>query len=141
MVNRNLVSAKLSQLASRVGRVRAHTRPSSDELAADADAFDLVAFNLMIAVQLCADIASHIIADAGWRSALTLAESFARLHEHGVLAEGSSRALARAVGLRNIVAHGYSAADPQLVHLAATAGLRDLDRFAIEVAVWIAAQK
>ena len=141
MVNRNLVSAKLSELASRIGRVRAHTRPSSDELAADADAFDLVAFNLMIAVQLCADIASHIIADAGWRSALTLAESFARLHEHGVLAEGSSRALARAVGLRNIVAHGYSAADPKLVHLAATAGLRDLDRFATEVAVWIAAQK
>ena len=52
MVNRNIVAAKLTDLAARVARVRAHRKASSAELTADADAFDLVAFNLMLSVQI-----------------------------------------------------------------------------------------
>jgi uncharacterized protein YutE (UPF0331/DUF86 family) len=32
---------------------------------------DLVSFNLVLAVQSCSDIASHIIADEGWPAAQT----------------------------------------------------------------------
>lgn len=96
MVSRDVVAAKLADLSARVERVRKHCggRASSTDLAADPDALDLVAFNLMLAVQICADIASHIIADAGWPGARTLAESFLRLHERGVLSQETSRARA-----------------------------------------------
>jgi hypothetical protein len=50
-------------LAQRVQRAKAHCTTTPAELAADADALDLVSFNLMLAVQCSADIASHIIAD------------------------------------------------------------------------------
>ena len=139
MVNRNIVAAKLTDLAARVARVRAHRKASSAELTADADAFDLVAFNLMLSVQICADIASHIIADEGWPSARTLAEAFDQLHKHAVLAQPTSEALARAAGLRNVVAHGYAGSDVGLVHAAATQGVADLEAFAREVARYIAA--
>jgi uncharacterized protein YutE (UPF0331/DUF86 family) len=138
IVNRDVVAAKLAELARRTERARKHVKPTSAELAADADALDLVAFNLMLAVQTCADIASHMIADSGWPSTRTFAESFGRLHEHGVLTRPTSDALARAAGLRNIVAHGYAGVDVSLVHAAATSGLRDLDAFAREVGEWIA---
>ena len=98
---------------------------------------DLVSFNLMLAVQSCVDIASHAIADEGWPPAGTLADAFARLAEHGVVSTKTKLALTRAVGLRDVVAHGYAGIDPASVHAAVTLGVADLDAFAIEVASWM----
>ncbi len=44
----------------------------------------------------------------------------------------------RAVGLRNVVVHGYAGSDPAMVFAAATRGLGDLEAFATEVAQWLA---
>jgi uncharacterized protein YutE (UPF0331/DUF86 family) len=140
MVNRDVVVAKLADLALRAQRAGAHVPATSAELAADPDALDLVAFNLMLAVQICADIASHIVSDEGWPAARTLGEGFARLAEHGVLTQTTADALGRAAGLRNVVAHGYASVDVDLVYRAAKSGLGDLDAFAREVARWVAAR-
>lgn len=121
-------------------RVRSRTPSSADLLTADRDALDIVAFNLMLAVQLCADIASHIIADEGWGTARSLAEGFEQLAKHGVLETETAQALERAVGLRNVVAHGYSGVDPALCFVAATSGLSDLSAFAKQVSIWARAQ-
>ena len=137
MTRREVVEKILAELAHRTARVAKLARPSVDELAADEDALDLVAFNLMLAVQAACDVASHIIADQGWRPASSLAESFHRLAEHGVVGASTAGQLARAVGLRNVVAHAYHRLDPGAVHAASTAGLSDLDAFAREVAAWL----
>ncbi len=137
MVDRKLITAKLAELADRVGRARAHARATADELAADRDALDLVSFNLMLAVQSCVDIASHLIADEGWPPAGTLADAFARMAQQGVIASKTKDALTRAVGLRNVVAHGYAGIDPARVHAAVTLGVLDLDSFSMEVAAWL----
>lgn len=138
MVDRKVVTAKLSDLADRVARARAHAKASADELAADRDALDLVSFNLMLAVQACADIASHVIADQSWRPpARTLADAFAQLAERGVIDPKTQGALTRAVGLHNVVAHGYAGIDPSSVHRAVTEGVADLDAFAAQIASWL----
>ena len=97
----------LSDLGARIARVRSHTPATSAQLRDDQDALDLVSFNLMLCVQSAADIASHIVADEGWRPAVTLAEAFERLRENGVVTKPTADALAKAAGLRNVVAHGY----------------------------------
>lgn len=140
MVNRNVVAAKLTELDRRLGRVIRHRAVSSDALLADADALDIVSFNLMLAVQACSDIASHIIADAGWPSARTLGEGFVRLSQQGVLTAKTAAALARAIGLRNVVAHGYAGVDVAAIHAAATQGVVELETFAAEVAGWLGTQ-
>ena len=140
MVNRNVLAAKLAELSERVGRVRAHCPATVDALRGDRDALDLVSFNLMLAVQSCADIASHLVADEGWPAAATLADAFLRLHEHGVVERSTADALSRAAGLRNVVAHGYAGVDVAVVHGAATRGVVDLESFAREVAVWAKGQ-
>lgn len=81
MVDRDLVAAKLTELADRTARVRTRCPAALDDLRADRDALDLVSFNLMLAVQSCADIASHLIADEGWPSAANLASGFNRLRD------------------------------------------------------------
>src|SRR4051812_22503407 len=102
MVNRDLLAAKLAELADRIWRVRRHCPHTAGELALNRDALDLVAFNLMLSVQSASDIASHLIADCGWPVATTMAEAFDRLAANGVLSQPVAKALGRAVGLRNI---------------------------------------
>ena len=138
MTDRDVVAAKLAELEDRLTRVRANVRGSVSELSSDRDASDLVAFNLMLAVQTCLDVASHIIADEKWPLAASLAESFHRLAERGVISDSTDVALGRAASFRNVVAHGYGRVVADLLFAAATDGVRDLERFAHEIAAWMA---
>ena len=140
MVNKDLLAAKLAELKDRIGRVQAHAPVSVELLQSNRDALDLVAFNLMLCVQICADIASHVIAGEGWPVARTLAEGFTRLDEHGVLQSATAESLRKAVGLRNVVAHGYAGIDPAMCFQAATTGLADLRAFATQVSAWAIAR-
>ena len=136
MVNRDIITAKLAELADRIERVRSRCPAAANELETDRDALDLVSFNLMLCVQICADIASHIIADEGWPASPTLAGAFNRLRDHGVLSATTAESLGKAVGLRNVVAHGYAGVNPSMVYAAATTGIKGLDAFSREVATW-----
>jgi uncharacterized protein YutE (UPF0331/DUF86 family) len=140
MVDRDLIAAKLAELADRVARVRSRCPRTVEELSDDRDALDVVSFNLMLAVQSCADIASHIIADEGWPPASNLAGGFNRLRDEHVLSSATAASLCKAVGLRNVVAHGYAGVNPAMVHAAAIVGVGDLDDFAREIATWLATQ-
>jgi uncharacterized protein YutE (UPF0331/DUF86 family) len=140
MVDQDVVAAKLADLADRIARVRARCPEDAARLASDRDALDLVSFNLMLAVQICADLASHIIADESWPLATTLAAGFNRLRDHGVISPPTAASLCKAVGLRNVVAHGYATVNPDLVHAAGTRGIADLEAFAREVAAWLSAR-
>ncbi|MDX2021266.1 MAG: DUF86 domain-containing protein [Deltaproteobacteria bacterium] len=137
MVKAELVAAKLAQLADRIDRIEQHRPASLAALAANRDALDLLSFNLLLAVQVCADVAAHLISDEGLPPAPNLAQSFARLHEHGVIGDAVVGPIQRAVGLRNVVAHGYERIDPNMVYQAATVGIADLKAFAADVARWL----
>jgi uncharacterized protein YutE (UPF0331/DUF86 family) len=141
VVQLEIVKRKLAELDVRVARVRAHRRTSADELAADRDALDLVAFNLMLAVQSASDLATQLIADEGWTAPATVAECFHELAAHQVIAAATANSLRRAVAFRNVVAHGYAGIDVAAAHAASTRGLDDLDRFAREVATWVAGRR
>ena len=136
MVDADLVAAKLGELQQRVDRVRAHVPEDEAALRTDADALDLVSFNLLLCVQAALDVGSHIIADEGWPPAATLGETFDRLCERGVLTAETAGTMRKAAGLRNVVAHGYAAVDVSMVFAAAASGVSDLERFAGEVAAW-----
>jgi uncharacterized protein YutE (UPF0331/DUF86 family) len=136
MVDRDLVASKLAELAEHVARVRTRRKATAEDLRRDRDALDLVAFNLMLAVQACADVASHVIADEGWPPAMSFGAAFERLRDHGVISGPVCEALVRAVGLRNVIAHGYAGVRPEMVHAAATTGLGDLEAFARDMATW-----
>jgi len=137
MVDLNVVAMKLSELADRISRIRSHCPGNPEDLATDLDALDIVSFNLLLAVQVCLDLASHLISDEGWQPVSTARGAIERLEERGVISQETARSLRDAIGLRNIVAHGYSGVDPEQIHAAATAGMADLERFAAEVSAWV----
>jgi uncharacterized protein YutE (UPF0331/DUF86 family) len=135
MVDINVVSERLKQLSLRIAKVRALCPAGLEGLVGDA--LDLVSFNLLLAVQISVDLATHLISDESWEPAATNREAFERLEEHGVISHEVVRALRQAIGLRNIVAHGYGGIDPAQIHAAATTGLPDLERFAAELSAWV----
>jgi uncharacterized protein YutE (UPF0331/DUF86 family) len=137
MVHADLVTAKLGELGARIARVRARVPATAGELRANQDALEIVSFNLMLCVRSAADIASHLIADEGWRPALTLAGVFDRLAENAVIGSATAASMAKAAGLRNVVAHGYAGIDVAIVFAAASRGVDDLEAFASEVAAWV----
>jgi uncharacterized protein YutE (UPF0331/DUF86 family) len=137
MVDVNVISRKLAQLSLRMAKVRMHCPANPEDMAEGSDELDLVSFNLFLAVQTCVDLATHLIAEESWEPTATAREAFERLEERGVISKTTVGALRGAIGLRNIVAHGYSGVDPAQIHAAATTGLGDLDRFAQEVSVWV----
>jgi uncharacterized protein YutE (UPF0331/DUF86 family) len=141
VIDRDLLADKLAALYDRIQRVKVTVPESAEALRADRNALDLVSFNLMLSVQVCADMASHLIADEGWPAASSLAEGFKRLEQFDVIDRESALALQRAVGLRNVVAHGYAGIDVERCFDAAQHGLGDLESFARQVSAWAEAQR
>lgn len=135
MVDENVVSQKLKELYRRIRRIRSLCPTDPEGFGEDAQ--ELISFNLLLAVQICVDLATHLIADEGWEPAETAREGFERLGERGVTSPETTRDLRRAVGFRNVVAHGYSGVDPSQILDAAMHGLPDLERFAAEVSAWV----
>ena len=137
MVDLDVIAAKLAELEHRIDRLRARQLTDEAALVTNEDLRDLLAFNLMVAVQASVDIATHLIADEQWAPSTTLGQAFTRLRENEVISAETERAMAQAAGLRNVVAHGYAGVEIHSLFLAATSGLTDLERFRQEVSVWL----
>lgn len=137
MVNQNLVAGKLAELDDRISRIQSRCPPAAAELERDRDAIDVVSYNVMLAVQACADIASHIISGERWPAATSLAGAFTLLCDRDVISEETADALCRATALRNFIAHGYACRDPARIHGAGLSLVADMEAFAGEIARWL----
>lgn len=131
-MNRELIDRKLESLARCVSRIEDRVPESAEDLAEDYDAQDIIAVNLERAVQMCVDIAAHILADGSRPIPETMREQFVTLAEEGVLDPDLGDALARAVGLRNLAVHDYTALDWMRLHAFLPDAIADLRRFAAQ---------
>jgi uncharacterized protein YutE (UPF0331/DUF86 family) len=103
-------------------------------LRSDVDRQDALAMSLFVAIQEATDIAFHIASDEGWGIPASYAESFEILARHGVIGVELADALARAVTVRNRIAHGYGTVDLDRIWAELPAGLDALDRYATAIA-------
>ncbi len=132
-MDRPLIENKLESLRRCLERVRDKCPPTAAALSQDLDAQDILSLNLTRAVQLCVDIATHVLADTAAPAPQTMAESFVRLAEIGVIDNALAGRLRRAVGFRNVAVHSYRAIDWQIVHAIAHTHLEDFTVFARRV--------
>ena len=124
-----VLAAKLDSLRRCVARVREKTPSSPAALRTDADAQDIVCLNLERAVQVCVDIAAHIVSDTESIVPETMAASFAALDSQGLIPTDLASRMRRAVGFRNISVHAYQTLDWDIVYAIATERLEDFVAF------------
>lgn len=133
-MDRRLIEEKLEALRQCVGRIEAKRPATVKTLAADSDLQDIVALNLTRAVQLCVDIAAHIIADSNVSAPETMAQAFDALVELKIIVPELADRMKKAVGFRNIAVHSYQAIDWEIVYNICHQNLDDFKRFARAVA-------
>jgi uncharacterized protein YutE (UPF0331/DUF86 family) len=115
VVDRELVLRKLADLdqyATQVGEYRGIT---AEEYRKDWRTQRIIERTLQMAIEVCADIANHVIADRNLRMPSTYAEAFEVLAEAGILTAAQREAMVRMSGFRNIIVHEYVRIDPAIV--------------------------
>ena len=133
-MDRDLIEAKLEFVRHCVERIAVKTPSSADQLARDPDLQDIIALNLQRAVQLCVDLAAHIIAETEARPPGTMAEHFVVLAHLKVINPNLEKRMIKAVGFRNVAVHSYQDIDWSIVFQICRHHLGDFKQFAEAVA-------
>ena len=114
-MDRGVIDDKLERLRRCIQRIE-HKRPALlADLVADYDLQDIRSVNLERAIQLCVDIAAHIIAAREISAPTTMAAAFESLQVLQVLSPELATSMKKAVGFRNIVVHNYQEIDWEIV--------------------------
>jgi uncharacterized protein YutE (UPF0331/DUF86 family) len=125
-----VLAQKLESLRRCVTRIEQKLPDSAQQLTDDADLQDVIVLNLTRAVQLCTDIATHIISESSEHSPTTMSEAFVALEKLSVIDNQTAVNLRKAVGFRNIAVHNYEAINWEIVYNICHRQLADFKRFA-----------
>lgn len=133
-MDRDIVQAKLESLRRCVERIASKTPSSADQLVHDPDLQDIIALNLQRAVQLCVDLAAHVVAATSSKAPSSMADNFALLKEANVITPVLADRMTKAVGFRNIAVHSYHTIDWNIVYRICSRHLDDFRQFAQAIA-------
>ena len=128
-MNPVVIASKLESLSRCLDRITSKNRKTLDQLLGDIDLQDILALNLERSIQLCVDIANHILSTLDDSPAMSMAESFERLSEKEIISKEMAGNLRRAVGFRNLSVHAYDKIDWNLVWTNIESDLKDLVNF------------
>ena len=137
MVDRDLILRKLADLDLYLGQVSEFRDIAVEAYRADWNTQRIVERTLQMAIEVCLDVATHIIADRRLRVPATYAEAFEVLGEAGLLEPGQRDALMRMSRFRDLLVHEYARLDPAMVVRILREHLKDLAAFKTAVLSWI----
>lgn len=129
MVDRDVVLRRLALLETYCEQLAQYRAIDVDTYRADWKTQRIIERTLHLAIEVCMDVADHIVADRRLRVPETGAESFEILAEAGLLTASLGKSLASMVGFRNILVHDYARLDPEIVIRILRADLVDIESF------------
>jgi uncharacterized protein YutE (UPF0331/DUF86 family) len=129
MVDKTLVLRKLASLAEYQQQVAEFASITVDEYCANWKTQRIVERTLQMMIEICADVAGHLIADDGLRTPETYADTFRVLGENGILSQEMTAVMEKMAKFRNIVVHQYEAVDAEIVVLVLRRHLGDFQQF------------
>lgn len=133
MVDRALLLKKLASLSEYRRQLDEYSSLTVAGYRSDWKVQRIVERTLQMMIELCADIAGHLIADKGLRTPETYADTFRVLGENGVLSAGQTATMEKMAKFRNIVVHQYEAIDAEIVVLIVQKHLDDFDLFSAAI--------
>lgn len=134
MVDEGRLSRLLREIERRAERLDQAAATSTD---ARTDLWlDGVKYLFVTVIEGCIDVAQHILSSERLDAPSSNADALRRLGEHRVIDAGLAESLARAVGFRNVLVHGYIDVDDGIV-LSSFADVAQLHRFVGDVSSWL----
>lgn len=130
MVDRDVLSARLSALESYLAELRSFRDKSREEFVREPAIHALAERYLHLACEAVADTAHHVIADEGFRQPVNYKDAVEVLREEGLLEEDLARRLQDWMGFRHVLVHLYLKIDHGRSWDAIREDLDDLQEFA-----------
>ncbi|HSS52340.1 MAG TPA: DUF86 domain-containing protein [Thermoanaerobaculia bacterium] len=129
MVKPEVVGKKLARATNWLREAEEILSWPAEKFLSDKRSRDVATFYLFLAIQECIDLAAHWVADARWGSPDDAGGMFEVLADHRVIRRDLAEKLRGAVGLRNLIAHGYSLVDHQRIQNEYREGVKALWQF------------
>ena len=137
MVDKVLVFRKVASLDEYGKQVSEYSTITVDQYRSEWKTQRIVERTLQMMIELCADIASHIISDNGLRTPETYADTFRVLAENGIITSEQLAVMEKMAKFRNIVVHQYEVIDAEIVILVLRRHLSDFNQFRDSVVQFI----
>lgn len=128
-----VIATRLQKLAGYVRHLRDLQQAPLDEYLADENLQAIVERRLQVAIQVCMDIASYLIAQLGLQSPDEPQNIFAVLGREGILSPALASRMVGMVRFRNILVHDYLDIDSEIVYTLLANRIGDLEQFAQEI--------
>lgn len=133
MVDVEVIKQRLNQLSTSINKIERFKEISLEEFLKDDIIQDVVEYNLLIAINMMIDIATHIVVDNNMGSPETLGEAFNILNKEKYLNDEETKVYRNMVGLRNILSHEYINIDKKIIYSILKNNLIDIKKFVIFV--------
>ncbi len=130
----DIIFRKLESLARCIRRIEAKRPAAVEQLVSDVDLQDILSVNLERAVQICVDVAAHVLTDLDSPPPQSMGEVFTLLASRSIIDVSTAAALRKAVGFRNLSVHAYDQVDWQRVFDIIHHRLDDFRKFARQIA-------
>ncbi len=137
MVDKDLILRKLADLDQYVSQVSEYRGIAVEDYRKEWKIQRIVERTLQLAIEVCLDIANHVIADRNLRVPATYAEVFEVLSEAGLLDSVRRDTMIRMSGFRNLIVHEYGRIDPAMVVRILREHLGDFAGYKTAVLGWI----
>lgn len=134
MVKVDVVQRKIARASTYLNDAEGVLAQPAEEFLSNIRERDLASFYLFLAIQEVIDLASHWVADEGWGTPDDAASTFLVLADRGAIDRELAERMRGAVGLRNLIAHGYSLVDHERIQSEYKSGLANLRRFLAAIA-------
>ena len=140
MIDTQSVNDRLAFIQATLQQLRSRQPLTLETLKNDPDKRGATLYELQTCIEAMSDIANHIIAATGLRKPQERGEAFTILAEAGILPQGLAQELVEAVGMRNIVVHGYLNVVLELVHQTLQNDLSYIEAFAQHIVAYLRSQ-
>jgi len=129
LINRQVINERLAYIDAMLARLKQYQLLSEQALRADEQRYHAALYELQTCLEAMTDIGNHLVAAMGFRSPQDRGDIFAILAEEGILSTALAGRLVTAVGMRNVIVHGYLGVLLPLVHRTIQENLGDVAAF------------
>lgn len=137
MVDKELILKKLSEIEEHLQELEEFKDISIDDYRKDWKIQRIVERTLQILIEICIDVANHIISDEKWRVPSSYSETFKILYENRVIDDELFKNLEKMAKFRNIIVHNYDKISPEVMVNILKKDLIDFLRFKDSIITWI----
>lgn len=129
MVDKLLLGRKLTQMETYLSQIREYFKISVTAYKNDWKIQRIVERTLQILIELCIDIANHLISDKGMRLPTGYADTVKVLAENRIISKNLFKTMEKMAKFRNVVVHQYEKIEPSIVVSILHKNLDDFEKY------------